>query len=400
MTGRMSGPVSDRFFPDGQLAKWGGHMNRALRSPAAVVAIGISVGVILCGQANGEDVSTRLVVQRWTQIYSDTFVVTLNGRRLGNISSGGTLSVEVDLHRDRANVLRVDSGGDDPQVKEIRFVPHGATVKLQVYWLLDWEGFHLTAGLLSGASVPSSASVYQILLDEDVVVRKVDSEEYTLSEGVSYQPSWTSTLEEGINFTRSTEYLAGVGVDLQLVKADIGVRVSNILGKDIRRSTSRQSVTTLDGNVLQSARVDWFARIRPGKVLLEVDGATRELPFEYIIGFYPKVTCFPRSRPAVSNVHAMRAPIRTAEPAVDSSLPRLGRVTAVSKEWSRLFEARFETAVKAVKGDKLPVYRGRPDHPKCIGCCKVVAVRDYQVVAECEGFTPQVGDAIGGTVGE
>ncbi len=74
-------------------------MNLALRSPAVVVAIAISVGVTHCGHARGEDATTELVVQRWIQVYGDTFVVTLNGRRLGTLSSGGTLSAKVDLHR-------------------------------------------------------------------------------------------------------------------------------------------------------------------------------------------------------------------------------------------------------------------------------------------------------------
>jgi hypothetical protein len=331
-------------------------------------------------------------------VYSDLFMVTLNGQRVGNVSSGGTLSANVSLHRDRANVLKVESADDTSYAKEIRFVPHGATVRIHAYWELDWQGYHLKAELLKGASVPGPTRIHRVLLDDDVVVRKIDTEEYTLSEGVTVQPGMTTTLEEGVSFTRSVEYLGGIGIDLQAIKFDVGARVSSMLGKDIRQSTARQSITTLDGNVLESARVEWYARIRRGKVTLEADGTRRELPFEYVISYFPKVHSVPRRQPEAFNVPSVRVPAPIAKPATDPLLPRFGRVTAVSKEWPRLFEGRFETAVSAAKGDMLPVYRGRLA-PKCIGVCKTVAVQDRGIVAECEGFTPEVGDMVGGPAG-
>ena len=234
-----------------------------------------------------------------------------------------------------------------------------------------------------------------------MIVRKIDSEEFTLEEGVTLHAVRSSTLQHGVNLSRSMELLLEGGVEggvsavfVAKVKADIGVRVANTLGNELHEARTTESIVELDGNVMERARVDWYVRIRPGKAMLEANGASHVLPFEYVIGFYPKVHSVPRSQPTAFNVPSVRAPAPIAEPA-DASLPRFGRLTAVSKEWPRLFEARFETTVNAAKGDKLPVYRGKL---KCIGCCTVVAVRDCRIVAECEGFTPVVGDTVGGPV--
>ncbi len=243
-------------------------------------------------------------------------------------------------------------------------------------------------------------------LAQEVIVRKIDSEEFTLEEGVTLHAVRSSTLQHGVNLSRSVELLVEGGIEAGVsavfvakVKADIGVRVANTLGNELQEARTTESIVELNGDVMEKARVDWYVRVRPGKAMLKANGASHVLPFEYVIGFYPKVHSVPRRRPSDVDDRGVRAPAPIAEPA-NASLPRFGRVTAVSKEWPRLFEARFETAVNFVKGDRLPVYRGRLDHPKCIGFCKVVAVRDCQVVAECEGFTPQVGDTIGRPLAE
>lgn len=279
----------------------------------------------------------------------------------------------------------------------------------------QYELRNLGLDVTSGSTPSHEVRVHDVIVDRNLIRRKIASEEFILKEGVTLHPSRSSTLQHGVSLSRSFELLIGGGIEVganggvqggvnagmqaganagiaAALKADIGARVADMLSNEIQESSSIGMVTELDGNVLEKARVDWYAHIRPGKAILQANGIVRELPFEYIVGYEPDTAVTPRRRSAASGVRLEDA--LPAQRIVDSSLPRFGRVTAVSKEWPRLFEARFDSVVIAAKGDKLPMYRGRLD-PKCIGCCKVVAVRDCQVVAECEGFTPQVGDMVG-----
>jgi hypothetical protein len=245
-------------------------------------------------------------------------------------------------------------------------------------------------------------NVRNTTLAQDVIVRKIDSEEFTLEEGVTVHAVRSSTLQRGVNLSRSMELLVEGGVEggisagfVAKVKADIGVRVANTLGNELQQAQTTESIVELNGDVLESARVEWYGRIRRGKAVLEVNGVARELPFEYILSFFPKQHTVPRRRSSNVDERGVRTPAPIVNPAADPLLPRFGRVTAVSKEWPRLFEARFETPVNPAKGDKLPMYRGTLD-AKCIGVCKVIAVEDCRIVAECEGFTPMVGDTVSG----
>lgn len=69
-----------------------------------------------------------------------------------------------------------------------------------------------------------------------------------------------------------------------------------------------------------------------------------------------------------------------------------GRVTAVSKD-HQLFEAQFEFALENAKGERLFAYRNA-ENPRALGFCHVVGFKDRKIVAEGDGFVPQIGDWI------
>jgi hypothetical protein len=247
----------------------------------------------------------------------------------------------------------------------------------------------------SDAAPANAANVQKVTLGETVILKKIASEDYTLIEGVTLQPSRTSTLQRRVSLSRGFETLFGAGVNLMVVKADIGARISDMLGDEIQEANSVGNVAAIDGNVLEKAHIDWYAKIRPGKVILEANGATHELPFEYTVAFDPRVTGIPRRRPGgPRNNGAGAAPPSTLESPTDPSSRSAARVTTVSAYSPDLFEARFETTPAVVQGEKLPVYRGGVN-AKCMGCCEVVAVRGLRIVGRCEGFRPKVGDSVG-----
>ena len=234
----------------------------------------------------------------------------------------------------------------------------------------------------------------QVTLGENVILKKVATEEYTLIEGATVQPSRSTNLQQAVSLSRSVESLVEAGIDLRVVRAEIGARIADMLGDELRGTTSTGTVVTIDGNVWEKARIDWYAKIRPGKVILKAAGATHELPFEYTVGFEPKVTGSPRRRPDGSrNNGAGVAPDETLRSPIDPSLRNVARVTTVSAYNPDLFEARFETTPAVVQGDKLPVFRGGLNG-KCMGYCEVVAVRGSRIVGRCDGFMPKVGDSV------
>ncbi len=240
----------------------------------------------------------------------------------------------------------------------------------------------------SDAVSTTAANVQKVTLGEKVILKKVASEEYTLIEGATVQPSRSTALQQAVSLPRAAESLVEAGIDLKVVRAEIGARIADMLGDELRGTTSTGTQVTIDGNVWEKARIDWFAKARAGTAILEVKGATHELSFEYTIGFEPKVAGTPRRRPDGSRGNgAPGTPPSTFESSV-------ARVTVVSASSPDLFEARFEAAPAVVQGDKLPVFRGGVK-AKFMGYCEVVAVRGPRIVARCEGFRPKVGDFVG-----
>ncbi len=253
-----------------------------------------------------------------------------------------------------------------------RGVVHGFTRVFK-----DWRN-PLGADLPSDPASASAASVQKVTLGEDVILKKVATEEYTLIEGATVQPSRSTALQQAVSLSRAAESLIEAGIDLRVVRAEIGARIADMLGDELRGTTSTGTAVTIDGNVWEKARIDWYAKTRAGKVILAVNGAAHELQFEYTIGFVPRVAGTPRRA---------AAPSSTSESSV-------GRVTTVSANSPDLFEARFETKPAFKQGDKLPVFRGGVN-AKCIGYCEVVAVRGPRIVGRCDRFRPKVGDCVG-----
>jgi hypothetical protein len=327
------------------------------RNHRSVIAVGISIGLLSgCGHAwAGEAKTTKPVVQLHAQLQGKPPSSTPDKAKPGNASSGFVQDLK-------------------------RGIVHGFTSVFE-----GWTN-SLKADLSALAASASAANVQKVTLGENVVLKKIASEEHTLIEGTTVQPSRSTTLPQGVSLSRAAESLGEAGIDLKAVKAEIGARVSEMLGDELREATG--TLVTIDGNVWERARIDWYAKIRAGKVILEANGITHELPFEYTVGFEQKVAGTPRRRPGGprSNGDAA-APSSTFEASI-------GRVTVVSAQSPDLFEARFETTPAVVQGDKLPVFRGGMN-AKCVGYCQVVAVRGPRIVGRCEGFRPKVGDSVG-----
>ena len=260
----------------------------------------------------------------------------------------------------------------------------------------DWSN-PLGADSPSDPASAIAANVQKVTLGENVIFKKIATEAYTLIEGTTVQPSRSTTLQWGVSLSGAVELLGNVGIDLRAVRAEIGARVSDMLGDELPEATTTGTLVTIDGNVWEESRIDWYAKIRPGKVILKACGATHELPFEYTVGFVPKVTGSPRRRPDGSrNSGAGAAPGETLRSPVDPSLRKVARVTTVGTYNPDLFEARFETEPAVAQGDKVPVFRGDVN-TRCMGYCEIVAIRGSRIVGRCDGFRPKVGDFVSQT---
>jgi hypothetical protein len=248
----------------------------------------------------------------------------------------------------------------------------------------------------SQTAAANAVDVQKATLNRDTYLKKIASEEYELVDGVTLQPSRSSTLQRGVNVSHSLELLGEAGLDLG-VKATIGARVTDLLADEIREETSTGMAVNIDGSVWERVCVDWYARVRSGKVILRARGATHELPFECTVGFQAKVVGLSKRRHRFSDEGGSEtedhSTLRIPKSSASSLAQPMGCVTTLSKEQSDLFEARFETAPRVEHGDKLPVYRGGMN-ARCMGYCEVVAVRGSRIVGRCDGFRPKVGDSV------
>jgi hypothetical protein len=252
----------------------------------------------------------------------------------------------------------------------------------------------LKADQPSDAAPTNAAKLQRVILGKKEFFKKVASEERTLIKGVRLELSRASTLERGVSLSREFETLfpGNIGV---VVKAELGARMLEMLGDEIRRATTTEGLASIDGNVWEKARIDWYAQIYSGNAILEINGVTHEVPFEYTIGFRAKVVGITERRPVDSrSIGSAGSSASNSKSPVDPSARRVARVTTVSTYNPDLFEARFETEPAVVEGDKLPVFRGDVN-TRCIGYCEVVAIRGSRIVGRCDGFRPKVGDFVG-----
>jgi hypothetical protein len=261
------------------------------RVPAVVIAIGLSVGMLLVGSlaSGGEGVKTRIIVERQACFLGclEPLPVYLNGKHVGDVSSGGTLDVERVLSADDVNVLKVETTRLFHVFSESHFIPDSPTVRFRMWIEVGWwkNSFKLEA--VSGTVAEGAGSMPRITMAERTILKKVGSEEYTAVEGFAVQASWSSTWERGVSLSQMSESLREGGIDVGVLRTKIGKRVADLLAADIRQATTTGSNATIDGNVWERLRIDWYSIVRPGKAFLQADGVTREVAFEYIIGYKP-----------------------------------------------------------------------------------------------------------------
>ena len=74
----------------------------------------------------------------------------------------------------------------------------------------------------------------RVTLSDIEVTRQIAAEEHHLIEGFTLQPSRSSTLQCGISLTRSVEVNGKLGLDIGMVKAEIGGKVADMLTEEIR----------------------------------------------------------------------------------------------------------------------------------------------------------------------
>ena len=343
-------------------------MTRDHRTSRNINSLGISISLLFCcvHAWAGEGKKTKPVVQPHSQLRGEPSSSALGQANPADASSGWVQDVK-------------------------KGVVHGFTKVFK-----DWRN-PLGADLPSDPASAIAATVQKVTLGENVILKKIATEEYALIEGTTVQPSRSTTLQRGVSLSRAVELLGEVGIDLTAVRAEIGVRLSDMLGDELPEATTTGTLVAIDGNVWEKARIDWYARIRSGKVILKAGGVTHELPFEYTVGFEPKVTGSPRRRPDGSRNNGAGAPPgETLRSPVDPSLRKVARVTTVSAYSPDLFEARSETTPAVVQGDKLAVFRGDVT-TRCMGYCEVVAIRGSRIVGRCDGFRPKVGDFVSQT---
>jgi hypothetical protein len=261
------------------------------RVPAVVIAIGLSVGILLVGSqaSGGEGVKTRVIVERQSGFFGclESYSVFLNGEHIGDVSSGGTLEVQRFLSVDEFNVLKIKTKWFSHVLNAIQFIPDSGTVRFRMSIEMGlWES-DFKIETMSGASASGAGGAPRITLAERMIFKKVASEEYRAVEGFAVQASRSSTWERGVSLSHSSESLAEGGIDVGVLRTRIGKRVADMLASDIREATTAASAVTIDGNVWETLRIDWYAIVRPGKASLEVDGVRREVVFEYIVGYKP-----------------------------------------------------------------------------------------------------------------
>lgn len=287
--GRAGHPAPETFY-DGHLPM-GCEMFDRRRVTAVVIAIGLSIEILLVsGQAFGDEgIKTRIIVERQDCIFGryEPLPVYLNDEYVGDVLSGGTLEVQRLLSADEANVVKVETKRGCHIFSEIHFLPDSSTIRLRVSVEVGWWQNRLKLEALSGTLVEGAGSVPRITLAEKTILKKVASEEYRAVEGFSVQASRSTTWERGVSLSRTSESLREAGLNLKILEARIGKRVADMLASDIREATTAGSTATIDGNVWERLRIDWYAIIRPGKAFLEADGVQREVVFEYIVGYKP-----------------------------------------------------------------------------------------------------------------
>lgn len=285
----MSDPVPTSFY-HGHPAM-GCDMSQNHRVPAAGIVLGLSLGLVLiCDSAfGGEGAKTRIIVTRDAQTCGSLVLlpVFLDGERLGDISSGGTLDVWRAVPAGRTHTLRVGPTQNVSSSAETRFVANSPTVEFRVWVDVGWWVGTVKVEAVSGTIPPGSVNVQDVILGEKTIQRKVASEEYQAVDGFAVQVSRSSTWERGVSLSRISESLIRGGITVGVLEASIEGSVADMFASEIRQSTTAGSTATIDGDVWKTLRVDWYAIVRPGKAFLEVDGLRREVAFEYIVGYKP-----------------------------------------------------------------------------------------------------------------